>query len=95
MRSERGLVRIPALREKPSFEDLSTANLIPIPDRFESNPTPANGNWIAATASPRIQSDLEAVLTGVQQLRRIVKIDSSTRKSTAPAAIVGPVNPVV
>jgi hypothetical protein len=35
--------------------------LIPIPDRFESNPTPANGNWIAATASPRVQSDLEAV----------------------------------
>jgi hypothetical protein len=23
---------------------------VPIPDRFESNPTPANGNWIAATA---------------------------------------------
>jgi tripartite-type tricarboxylate transporter receptor subunit TctC len=35
--------------------------IIPIPDRLESNPTPANGNWIAATASPRVQSDLEAV----------------------------------
>ena len=38
--------------------------LIPMTDRFESNPTPANGNWIAATASPRVQSDLEAVLKG-------------------------------
>jgi cytochrome b561 len=35
--------------------------VIPIPDRLESNPTSANGNWIAAMASPRIQSDLEAV----------------------------------
>src|SRR5271155_4539832 len=34
--------------------------VIPIPDRFESSPTPANGNWIAATASLRVQSDLEA-----------------------------------
>jgi hypothetical protein len=36
--------------------------LIPTPDRFESNPPPANGIWIAATTSRRIQSGLEAVL---------------------------------
>jgi hypothetical protein len=45
---------------------------IPIPDRFESNPTPANGNWIAATASPRIQSDLEAVLVVISSSYRSV-----------------------
>jgi hypothetical protein len=36
--------------------------IIPIPDRFESNPTLANGAWIVATMPSRIQSDLEAVL---------------------------------
>jgi hypothetical protein len=36
-------------------------SLIPIPDRFESNPTLANGAWIVATMPSRIQSDLEAV----------------------------------
>jgi hypothetical protein len=35
--------------------------LIPIPDRFESNPTLANGVWIVATMPSPIQSDLEAV----------------------------------
>jgi hypothetical protein len=35
--------------------------LIPTPDRFESNPTLANGVWIVATMPSRIQSDLEAV----------------------------------
>jgi amidase len=35
--------------------------LIPIPDRFESNPSLASGIWIAAMMPPRIQSDLEAV----------------------------------
>ena len=41
--------------------DLIESGLIPIPDRFESNPSPASGNWIAAIASARIQGDLEAV----------------------------------
>ena len=36
--------------------------IIPIPDRFESNPTLANGVWIVATMPSPIQSDLEAVL---------------------------------
>jgi hypothetical protein len=35
---------------------------IPIPDRFESNPTLANGVWIVATMPSPIQGDLEAVL---------------------------------
>jgi hypothetical protein len=35
--------------------------MIPIPDRFESNPTLANGDWVVATMPSRIQSDLEAV----------------------------------
>jgi hypothetical protein len=35
--------------------------LIPIPDRFESNPTLASGVWIVATMPSPIQSDLEAV----------------------------------
>jgi hypothetical protein len=38
------------------------SRLIPIPDRFESNPTLANGDWVVATMPSRIQSDLEAVL---------------------------------
>jgi hypothetical protein len=37
------------------------STLIPIPDRFESNPTLASGVWIVATMPSRIQSDLEAV----------------------------------
>jgi hypothetical protein len=36
-------------------------DIIPLPDRFESNPTLANGVWIVATMPSRIQSDLEAV----------------------------------
>jgi hypothetical protein len=36
-------------------------DLIPIPNRFESNPTLANGVWIVAMRPSRIQSDLEAV----------------------------------
>jgi hypothetical protein len=36
-------------------------DLIPIPDRFESNPTLVNGAWIAATMPSHIQIDLEAV----------------------------------
>jgi hypothetical protein len=40
----------------------SAEGLIPIPDRFESNPSLASGIWIAATMPSLIQSDLEAVL---------------------------------
>jgi hypothetical protein len=43
---------------------LCALSFIPIPDRFESNPTLASGVWIVATMPSRIQSDLEAVLQG-------------------------------
>jgi hypothetical protein len=42
--------------------------VIPIPDRFESNPTLANGVWIVATMPSPIQGDLEAVLASLLPL---------------------------
>jgi hypothetical protein len=51
--------------------------VIPIPDRFESNPTLANGVWIVATMPSRIQSDLEAVLD-----RTARRVSTAARAST-------------
>ena len=57
---DRSLITVAALVATYRPEQL-VSHLIPIPDRFESNPSPASGNWIAAIASARIQGDLEAV----------------------------------
>ena len=45
---------------------LAATPFTPNPDRFGSNPTPANGVWIVATMPSRIQSDLEAVSKAIE-----------------------------
>jgi hypothetical protein len=61
-----GSVRVMTSKNAQSLQDFQgwgsyRGRLIPIPDRFESNPTLAGGVWIVATMPSRIQSDLEAV----------------------------------
>jgi hypothetical protein len=66
---------------------------------YSSDPIPANGNLMAATASPCVQSDLEAVLVSPRSVERLregqggrvasVLLPWCAAVSTVPHAVLG------